>query len=85
MSDASRGNDSRQPAPRRGARSHRPGFDSRRRAWARHHRQMASDSARRLLRQPLGSLMTMLAIGIALLLWPTWWALWLAADGIPMA
>ena len=78
MSDASRGNDSRQPAPRRGARSHRPGFDSRRRAWARHHRQMAADSARRLLRQPLASLMTMLAIGIALLL-PA--GLWLALDG----
>ncbi|WP_136068956.1 permease-like cell division protein FtsX [Modicisalibacter radicis] len=78
MSAASRDRDSRQAPPRRGARNHRPGFDSRRRAWARHHRHMASDSARRLLRQPLGSLMTMLAIGIALLL-PA--GLWLALDG----
>ena len=22
-------------------------------------------------------------IGVLLLLWPTWWALWLAADGVP--
>ena len=24
-------------------------------------------------------------IGVLLLLWPTWWALWLAADGVPPA
>ncbi|NBT74036.1 MAG: 4-hydroxybenzoate octaprenyltransferase, partial [Betaproteobacteria bacterium] len=22
-------------------------------------------------------------VGILLLLWPTWWALWLAAEGLP--
>ncbi|MGC3872683.1 permease-like cell division protein FtsX [Halomonas sp. GXIMD04776] len=62
---------------RRGARSQRTGIDSRVRAWARHHRAMALDSMRRLIRRPLGSLMTMLAIGIALIL-PS--ALWLTLD-----
>jgi len=68
---------SRQP-PRRGARSRRPGIDSRARAWLRHHRAVGLDSARRLLRHPLSSLLTMLAIGIALVL-PA--GLWLTLSG----
>ncbi|MCG7601680.1 permease-like cell division protein FtsX [Halomonas sp. McH1-25] len=68
---------SRAAAPRRGARSHRTGLDSRLRAWSRHHRAMARDSAHRLLRRPLGSLLTMVAIAIALIL-PC--ALWLVMD-----
>lgn len=68
----------RQAGPgRRGARSQRTRFDSQLRAWSRHHRAMAIDSARRLIRQPLGSLLTMLAIGIALVL-PS--GLWLTLD-----
>ncbi|MDI5890117.1 permease-like cell division protein FtsX [Halomonas rhizosphaerae] len=69
---------SREPAPSpRGARTHRPSGGVRWRAWARHHRAMAVDSARRLLRRPLGSLLTMLAIAIALVL-PA--GLWLTLD-----
>ncbi|WP_163558136.1 permease-like cell division protein FtsX [Halomonas sp. NO4] len=64
------------PAPR-GARSQRTRSASRLRAWLRHHRAMSVDSTRRLLRQPLGSLLTMLAIAIALVL-PA--ALWLTLD-----
>lgn len=67
-----------QGARRRGARNQRTGLDSRARAWLRHHRAMLGDSARRLLRQPVASLLTMLAIGIALIL-PT--GLWLALSG----
>ena len=51
-----------------------PRLASRFRAWVRHHRTMAIDSIRRLLRYPIGSLLTMLAIAIALVL-PA--ALWL--------
>ncbi|MFW6346033.1 MAG: permease-like cell division protein FtsX [Halomonas sp.] len=71
---------SRRPAapPPRGARTHRPRPRSRLRGWARHHRAMCLDSARRLLRAPVGSLLTMLAIAIALVL-PA--ALWLTLDG----
>ncbi|WP_163649971.1 permease-like cell division protein FtsX [Modicisalibacter sp. 'Wilcox'] len=69
---------SRQSPPRRGARSRRAGIDSRARAWLRHHRAVGLDSARRLLRRPLSSLLTMLAIGIALVL-PA--GLWLALSG----
>ncbi|GAB2781004.1 permease-like cell division protein FtsX [Halomonas shantousis] len=65
-------------AMRRGARSSRPGMDSRTRAWLRHQRAMCVDSLRRLARHPLGSLLTMLAIAIALIL-PV--GLWLALDG----
>jgi len=65
------------PASPRGARSHRAGGGMRWRAWLRHHRAMALDSARRLLRHPLGSLLTMLAIAIALML-PA--GLWLTLD-----
>ncbi|MEQ6890295.1 permease-like cell division protein FtsX [Halomonas sp. CS7] len=61
----------------RGARTQRPRSGLRWRAWARHHRAMAADSARRLLRRPLGSLLTMLAIAIALVL-PA--GLWLTLD-----
>ncbi|AMD02061.1 permease-like cell division protein FtsX [Halomonas chromatireducens] len=65
--------------PPRGARSQGQGprAGSRLRAWGRHHRAMSLDSARRLLRHPVGSLLTMLAIAIALVL-PA--ALWLALD-----
>ncbi|MFY0989341.1 permease-like cell division protein FtsX [Halomonas sp. C05BenzN] len=72
---------SRQPAepvPRRGARSHRTRSSSRLRGWGRHHRAMCLDSALRLIRHPVGSLLTMLAIAIALVL-PA--ALWLTLDG----
>ncbi|MHB0776846.1 permease-like cell division protein FtsX [Halomonas sp. WWR20] len=55
-------------AARRGARASRPGMESRTRAWLRHHRAMCLDSARRLVRYPLGSVLTMLAIAIALIL-----------------
>ncbi|MCE8020736.1 cell division protein FtsX [Halomonas sp. MCCC 1A11036] len=65
------------PAPPRGARSQRTRSSSRFRGWLRHHRAMCLDSARRLLRAPIGSLLTMLAIAIALVL-PA--ALWLALD-----
>lgn len=68
---------SRPEPPPRGARTHRPRNTLRWRAWARHHRAMAVDSARRLLRRPLGSLLTMLAIAIALVL-PA--GLWLTLD-----
>lgn len=66
-----------QPTPRRGAQSHRTRTPSRLRSWVRHHRAMCLDSARRLLSRPLGSLLTMLAIAIALVL-PA--ALWLVLD-----
>ncbi|MDN3557654.1 permease-like cell division protein FtsX [Halomonas maura] len=69
---------SRESAPARGARTHRATSGSRWRAWLRHHRAMGLDSAHRLLRHPLGSLLTMLAIAIALVL-PA--GLWLALDG----
>ncbi|WP_346795810.1 permease-like cell division protein FtsX [Halomonas sp. Bachu 37] len=65
------------PTPKRGAQSHAPQARSRLRAWARHHRAMLVDSARRLVKQPLGNLLTMLAIAIALVL-PA--ALWLTLD-----
>lgn len=70
---------SRRPAepPPRGARSRRTRSSSRLRGWARHHRAMCLDSARRLIRRPVGSLLTMLAIAIALVL-PA--ALWLTLD-----
>ncbi|MBE0490098.1 MAG: cell division protein FtsX [Halomonas sp.] len=66
------------PPPPRGARTHRTRSSSRLRGWLRHHRAMALDSAWRLLRTPIGSLVTMLAIAIALVL-PA--ALWLTLDG----
>ncbi|WP_249978717.1 permease-like cell division protein FtsX [Vreelandella olivaria] len=62
---------------RRGARSQQTRFISRLRAWGRHHRAMAIDSLLRLVRHPLGNLLTMLAIAIALVL-PA--ALWLTLD-----
>ncbi|MCW4152492.1 permease-like cell division protein FtsX [Halomonas sp. 18H] len=70
---------SRQPqeASLRGARTQRAGTSGRWRSWGRHHRAMALDSVRRLLRYPVGSLLTMLAIAIALVL-PA--ALWLTLD-----
>ncbi|WP_445156691.1 permease-like cell division protein FtsX [Halomonas sp. E14] len=70
---------SRQPsAPPRGARAQHTPSSNRFRGWLRHHRAMCVDSARRLLRRPIGSLLTMLAIAIALVL-PA--ALWLTLDG----
>ncbi|QEA38752.1 FtsX-like permease family protein [Pistricoccus aurantiacus] len=71
---------SQEPAtrpPRRGARSQSTGYQSRLRAWGRHHRRMSGQSAGRLLRYPFSSLLTMLAIAIALIL-PT--GLWLVLD-----
>ncbi|WP_227369100.1 permease-like cell division protein FtsX [Halomonas sp. M20] len=76
-SSSARQPDTRQKKPRRGARSQHTGMNSQLRAWGRHHRAMALDSVQRLMRRPLGSLMTMLAIGIALIL-PC--ALWLTLD-----
>ena len=64
-------------ALQRGARSQQTRFSSRLRAWGRHHRSMAWDSFHRLVRYPLGNLLTMLAIAIALVL-PA--ALWLTLD-----
>lgn len=63
-------------APRT-ARTQGPRRSSRLRAWGRHHRAMALDSLQRLVRTPLGNLLTMLAIAIALVL-PA--ALWLTLD-----
>lgn len=65
-------------SPGRGARRQRTTASSRWRGWARHHRAMSLDSAWRLIRTPLGSLFTMLAIAIALML-PA--GLWLMLDG----
>ncbi|MDR5875344.1 permease-like cell division protein FtsX [Vreelandella gomseomensis] len=62
---------------KQGARSQQPRRSSRLRAWGRHHRAMAIDSLHRLIRYPLGNLLTMLAIAIALVL-PA--ALWLTLD-----
>ncbi|OBX34598.1 cell division protein FtsX [Halomonas elongata] len=67
-----------QKPAQRGARAYRAGASGRWRSWGRHHRAMARDSAMRLLRHPLSSLLTMLAIAIALVL-PA--GLWLALDG----
>ncbi|QNI01869.1 cell division protein FtsX [Halomonas sp. SH5A2] len=67
---------SQRPA-QRGARTQQPRRSSRLRAWGRHHRAMALDSLQRLIRYPLGNLLTMLAIAIALVL-PA--ALWLTLD-----
>lgn len=64
-------------AGQRGARSQQARFSSRLRAWGRHHRAMVFDSLYRLVRHPLGNLLTMLAIAIALVL-PA--ALWLTLD-----
>lgn len=64
--------------PSRGARAHGARPRSRLLSWVRHHRAMSLDSARRLLRHPVASLLTMLAIAIALVL-PA--ALWLTLDG----
>lgn len=64
-------------SPRSGARSQQTRFSSRLRAWGRHHRAMALDSLYRLVRHPLGNMLTMLAIAIALVL-PA--ALWLTLD-----
>lgn len=64
-------------APRSRARAQQTRFSSRLRAWGRHHRAMALDSLFRLVRYPLGNLLTMLAIAIALVL-PA--ALWLTLD-----
>lgn len=62
---------------RRGAQRQSTRTGDRIRAWRRHHRSMAADSARRIAKQPIGSLLTMLAIGTALIL-PC--ALWLTLD-----
>lgn len=68
----------RQAPPAHGARTQRTTVSSRWRSWLRHHRSMCLDSALRLVRSPLGSLFTMLAIAIALVL-PA--GLWLMLDG----
>ncbi|XKF16993.1 permease-like cell division protein FtsX [Halomonas sp. BLK-85] len=67
------------PSQRRGACAQQSRFASRLESWKRHHRAMATDSLRRLLRYPLGSLLTMLAIAIALML-PA--GLWLTLDSV---
>nr|WP_300315146.1 permease-like cell division protein FtsX [Halomonas sp.] len=62
---------------RKGAQQHTTKPQGQWRAWLRHHRAMCLDSARRLVHQPVGSVLTMLAIAIALVL-PS--ALWLTLD-----
>ncbi|WP_447554177.1 permease-like cell division protein FtsX [Vreelandella sp. EE22] len=64
------------PRPPR-SRATGPSLGSRARAWGRHHRAMLGDSLYRLVRHPLGNVLTMLAIAIALVL-PA--ALWLTLD-----
>ncbi|NWN84080.1 MAG: ABC transporter permease [Halomonas sp.] len=64
------------PSPR-GAHTHRAGASGRFRGWLRHHRAICQDSAWRLLRTPVASLVTMLAIAIAMVL-PA--GLWLTLD-----
>lgn len=67
-----------QQAPRsRGARQQSAVSQHQWQAWCRHHRAMCRDSLQRLVKQPIGSLLTMLAIAIALVL-PC--ALWLTLD-----
>lgn len=61
----------------RGARTRGTGLRPSLRSWGRHHRRMCLDSAWRLLRHPVASLLTMLAIAIALVL-PA--GLWLTLD-----
>ena len=59
------------PPPRRaetGASQSRTGWQDRARGYLAHHRATAKDSAWRLLRSPLPSLLTWMAIGIALCL-----------------
>lgn len=58
-----------QAAERRsGARAQRISRDQQYQSWMDHHRQIALDSGQRLLRSPIASLFTMLAIAIALVL-----------------
>lgn len=73
----SRGDTSQQAPRPRGARQQSVETQAQWQAWCRHHRAMCIDSSRRLLMQPLGSLLTMLAIAIALVL-PS--GLWLTLD-----
>jgi len=70
---------SKTPSQRRGARTQKSRFANRLESWKLHHRAMATDSLHRLLRHPLGSLLTMLAIAIALML-PA--GLWLTLDSV---
>ena len=65
MSERESAKAARSSSPR-GARSQRTVMRSRFSAWARHHRAMCLDSAGRLIRTPIASLLTMLAIAIAL-------------------
>lgn len=65
--------------PSQGASTSKSYLKARLLAWARHHLAMARDSLQRLIRAPLGTLLTMLAIGIALVL-PA--ALWLSLDSV---
>jgi len=67
----------RQEATRRGARKPQRRAGGGGRAWLRHHRAMLGDSALRLIKRPVATLLTMLAIAIALIL-PA--GLWLALD-----
>ncbi|MCM2131678.1 permease-like cell division protein FtsX [Larsenimonas rhizosphaerae] len=60
---------------RRGANQQAPSFLQQRRAWQAHHRQVARDSLIRLRQRPLGTLMTLFAIAVALVLPATLWLL----------
>ncbi|MGJ8514928.1 permease-like cell division protein FtsX [Carnimonas bestiolae] len=53
---------------KRGANTSKLSLDARYESWLRHHRQVAVDSAERLIRHPVASILTMLAIAIALVL-----------------
>ncbi len=58
-------------SPRRevvGAKKHRTGFRDRLDSYRSHHRQVAGESLRRLLKRPLATLMTTLVIAIAMVL-----------------
>ncbi|WP_110686189.1 permease-like cell division protein FtsX [Salinicola aestuarinus] len=63
-------------APSGARKAQRSGSQSGR-AWLRHHRAMLGDSALRLIRRPVATLLTLLAIAIALIL-PA--GLWIALD-----
>mgnify|MGYP003639635015 CR=1 FL=1 len=77
MSERQPSGEARRSEGRRGAQKPQRRAAGAGRAWLRHHRAMMSDSALRLVRRPISTLLTMLAIAIALIL-PA--GLWLALD-----
>ena len=59
---------SRKPDAARGARTARSPWREQAESWLTHHRKVARDSARRLWRTPVASLMTWTVMGVALAL-----------------